>query len=128
MDSIETSVGLRNGDAGGAGHGLGEALLDLGEHRDPVRVRRVRHHLGDRDAERLLEQRPVVARGVQERLVGGARQPDRRVADEGRDGAAGAEEQLGPGRAAEEDVVVEVDEVLGQSGDPVQRRSRWPGS
>ncbi len=55
------------------------------------------------------------------RRVGQVAQADRRLREEHRRQAGRAEERLGPDRPAEEEVVVEVEPVLGQAGDVVQR-------
>jgi len=83
------------------------------------------HHLArQHPTERFLDEPPVVlGRRVHRRVVRPARA---RVHDRPRREESGQpawrEEQLGRDRPAQEDVVVEVEKVLGQPGDPVQPR------
>ena len=109
--------------ARGAGDLVGEAAFDLLEHRAAVRVGRVRQVVGDHRAERLLQQAPVVPGGLEvRRRVRRLVETDRVGGDPHRGQPGRGEERLRAQRPAEEEVVVEVDEVLGEVGHLVQRR------
>ena len=102
-------------------HLLAEAFGDLLQGRPTLRVRAVHHRVGQRDAEGLGQHPPVVLGGGEVRAVVGAGQPDGAVVgDEGGVLPAGCEEVLGAARPAEEDVVVDIDEVVREVGHRVQ--------
>ncbi|GIM91874.1 hypothetical protein Ato02nite_036670 [Paractinoplanes toevensis] len=106
----------------GAQHLLRDGPFDLRQHAALQGVRHVLHLLGDAAAESGEDVLPVVLAG----------RGDRRVESGGRAGfelcrrqeelgdPVGVEEGGRRHRPAEEHVVVEIDEVLGQSGDQVQ--------